>query len=184
MKDFQKFNNQTSNHYQLEKIKDFFEFVKTNFILESFTNSHYRMLITIPELNVYKEKSWKVDIWIADELFHYLHPFLFYGIFDKKLNTYQLQVLAEIIKIHSSPDLRKEFYIQEFIDHYPASLSYQQKNKIRKYFIHYLQLFEQQGKIQNKVLNLSSNQIFDIQELNYSHSTIAVFEIVDVRFIT
>ena len=42
------------------------------------------MLVTIPEVFVSKSEQniWNVEIWIAEELFDYLHPFLFQDLFS------------------------------------------------------------------------------------------------------
>jgi len=40
----------------------------------------------------------------------------------------------------------------------------------------------QQQKLQNKVLDLSSNDILDIYDLNTSHLNIAVFESINIKF--
>jgi hypothetical protein len=98
------------------------------------------MLVTVPEVIVYKSEQniLMVEIWIAEELFDYLHPFIFYDFFHQKLTKHQFQVLFEIIKNFSSIYFRKEFNITQFLDNYPAVLSNQQKRQIREYFIHYL----------------------------------------------
>ena len=142
--------------------------VKTNFVIESFSNKHYRMLITIPEVSVYKSEQniLMVEIWIAEELFHYLHPFLFSDIFQQKLTRQQFQVLFEIIKTYSSIDLRKEFNITQFLDNYSSVLSNQYKRQIKEYFIQYLKVLYQEGKLQDKVLDLSSNKVLPITNLN------------------
>jgi hypothetical protein len=44
-----------------------------------------------------------------------------------------------------------------------------QKKQIKKYFISYLQIFHQHKKIQDKVLDLSSQKIFKIQDLDTSY---------------
>jgi hypothetical protein len=124
-----------------------------------------------------------VEIWIADELFDYLHPFLFNDFFQQKLTKHQFQVLFEIIKNHSSIHLRKEFNITQFLDNYPSVLSNQHKRQIQEYFIHYLKILHQEGKLQDKVLDLSSNKVFQITDLNSYHSQIAVFENIKVQFL-
>ncbi len=93
--------------------------------MENFVNDsidHYRMLVTIPEVFLTKSEQniWNVEIWIAEELFDYLHPFLFQDFFSKKLPKDQFQVLFELIKVYSSSDIRKEFHIQHFLDNYPS----------------------------------------------------------------
>ena len=142
------------------------------------------MLVTIPEVFVSKSEQniWNVEIWIAEELFDYLHPFLLPNFFQTKLTRDKFQVLFEVIKVYSSTDIRKEFHIQPFLDNYPSILSGKQKKKIKGYFIHCLQVLNQQHKLQDEVLDLSSNKILKIHDLNISHSNIAVFENIDIKF--
>jgi hypothetical protein len=142
------------------------------------------MLVTIPEVFIAKSEQniWNVEIWIAEELFDNLHPFLLPNLFQEKLTKDKFQVLFEIIKVYSSNDIRKEFHIQEFLDNYPSILSNKQKKQIKEYFIYYLQVFREQQKLQDKVLDLSSNKILDIYDLKTSHLNIALFENIDVKF--
>lgn len=185
LRDFLKYNNLTPNYYQVKKLKTFFDLVKKNFVIESFSDKHYRMLVTVPEVFVYKSEQniLMVEIWIAEELFDYLHPFIFSDFFHQKLTKHQFQVLFEIIKNFSSIYLRKEFNITQFLDNYPAVLSNQHKRQIREYFIHYLKILHQEEKLQDKVLDLSSNKVFQITDLNSSCSQIAVFENIKVKFL-
>lgn len=175
LRDFLQFNNQSSSSYQLNKLKEFFDLVRQNFVIESFYDSHYRMLVTIPEVYLDQDKIGSeliVDIWIAEELFDYFHPFLFpefSKFFDERLNDRQFQVAFEIIKNFSSHDVRKEFDIQKFLDQYPSKLNGSQKKEIKIYFGDYLRLLEKEGKIHHQVLDLSKNRFFNIQELNTSH---------------
>jgi hypothetical protein len=53
---------------------------------------------------------------------------------------------------------------------------------MKEYFIDYLQVLNQQQKLQDKVIDLSSNKILDIYDLNTSHLNIAVFESLDIKF--
>ena len=184
LRNFLKYTRKTSNQYQLNKLKEFFDLVKENFVIESFSDTHYRRLVTIPDVVIYKSEQniWNVEIWIAEELFDYLHPFLFQNLFDKKLTKDQFQVLFQVIKVYSSSDKRKEFHIQNFLDNYPSILSSQRKKKIKEYFIHYLQLLNQQHKLRDKVIDLSSNESLKIHHLNISHLNIAVFENIDIKF--
>ena len=92
-------------------------------------------------------------------------------------------MLFEIIKNYSSIHFRKEFNITQFLDNYPSVLSNQHKRQIQEYFIHYLKILHQEEKLQDKVLDLSSNKVFQITNLNSSYSQIAVFENIKVRFL-
>ena len=185
LRDFLNYNNLTPNYYQVKKLKTFFDLVKNNFVIESFSDKHYRTLVTVPEVSVHKSEQniLMVEIWIAEDLFDYLHPFLFSDVFQQKLTKHQFQVLFEIIKTYSSIHLRKEFNITQFLDNYPSVLSNQHKRQIQEYFIHYLKILHREGKLQDKVLDLSSNKVFQITDLNSSHSQIAVFESIKVKFL-
>ena len=186
LREFLKYINKRTNQYQLNKARTFFDLIKENFVIESFSDSNYRMLVTIPEVKVIKSQQniWNVEIWIAEELFHYLHPFIFSDLFETKLSKHQFQVLFEIIKVYSSNDTRKEFHIKRFIDNYSSSLNSKQKKQIKEYFIYYLQTLNQQQKIQDKFIDLdsSSTKVLNISDLNNSHLNIAVFETIDITF--
>ena len=132
LRDFLNYNNLTPNYYQVKKLKTFFDLVKNNFVIESFSDKHYRTLVTVPEVSVHKSEQniLMVEIWIAEDLFDYLHPFLFSDVFQQKLTKHQFQVLFEIIKTYSSIHLRKEFNITQFLDNYPSVLSNQHKKQI------------------------------------------------------
>ncbi len=67
-------------------------------MIEYFTDKSYRMLVTIPEVFVYKSKQniWLIESWIAEELFEYLHPFIFPDFFRKKLTEDEFKVLFNI----------------------------------------------------------------------------------------
>ena len=185
LRDFLKYNNLTPNHYQMKKLKDFFDMIKKNFVIDSFSDTYYRMLVTVPEMKVYKSQQniLMVDIWIADELFYCLHPFLFSDVFKQKCNEHQFQVLFEIIQNYSSNHIIKEFNITQFLDNYPSVLSNQHKRRIREYFVQYIKLLYQDERIHNKLLDLSSNCVLQITDLNSSHSQFAVYENINVKFI-
>ena len=185
LRDFLNYNNQVYNSYQVKKLKSFFDLVKTNFVIESFSNKDYRILVTIPEVFVHKSEQniLMVEIWLAEDLFEYLHPFLFSDVFQQKLTKHQFQVLFEIIKTYSSIHLRKEFNITQFLDNYPSVLNNQHKRQIKEYFIHYLKILHQEGKLQDKVLDLSSNKVLPITHLNSTSSQLAVFENINVQFL-
>ena len=57
LRDFLNYNNTNNNYYQVNKLKTFFDLVKKNFVIESFSDKHYRMLVTIPEVLVYKSEQ-------------------------------------------------------------------------------------------------------------------------------
>ena len=66
---------------------------------------------------------------------------------------------------------------------YPSVLSNQHKTQIQQYFIQYLKVLQQEGKLQDKVLDLSSNKFLTIHDLNSSYVQIAVFENINLQFL-
>jgi hypothetical protein len=186
LRDFLNYASKASNQYQLIKLKEFFNVLSQNLVIECFTDKSYRMLVTIPESRVYKSKQniWLVDLWIAEELFDYLHPFIFSDFFNKKLTMDEFQVLFEIVKTFSSSNIRKEFNIQEFLHSYPSTLNNKRKKTINEYFIRYIKIFHEQQKLQNHVLLLPSNQTCNINQLNSTHlyQKLVIFESIDVIF--
>ena len=57
-------------------------------------------MLTIPEINLQKGKqnSWTVEVWIADELFYYAHPFVLPDLFQRKLTKHQFEVQVQVLK--------------------------------------------------------------------------------------
>ena len=189
VQDFLHYTKRSNNYYQLDKLIKFFDQLQQNSLIQVFSDNAYRGIVTIPEVNLFKTsyQSWLAEIWMAEELFTYLHPFLFNDFFQDKLTKYQFQVLFEIVKVFSSSNVRKEFNIQQFIHSYPSTLNGKLKIKIKEHFIQYLQVLEKQPKIKAKVLLLPSNEIHNIHQLTYNHlrknKTIVAFEIIDIKFI-
>jgi hypothetical protein len=188
---FLKYKNPTvksTNYYQLNKYIRFFGQLQRNSLIQYFTDNYYRGLVTVPEVKLYKnnEKAWVVEIWLAEELFNYLHPFIFEDLFKKKLTKDQFQVLFEIIQIYSSEDFRKEFHFKQFLNTYKSSCSYQRKTKIKQYFIQDLFMLQKQKKINEQVLLLPWNQVYQINKLTTSHlsknKTIVAFEYIHIKF--
>ena len=58
------------------------------------------------------------------------------------------------------------------------------RNKIRipKIYIDKVTILKKEEKIQDKVLDISSNKLLDMDELKISHSKIAVFETINIQF--
>jgi len=140
------------------KLKKFFDVLKKNLVIEYFTDKSYRMLVTIPEAFVYKSEQniWIAEIWIAEELFEYLHPFIFPDFFKKRLTVDEFKVLFEIISIFSLNSTRKEFNIQQFLDSYPSNINGTRQKKIKEFFIKYLKILQEESKIRDEILFSSS----------------------------
>ena len=79
---FLKYQNpmvKSTNYYQFDKIKTFLRERQKNSLIEFFSDQYYRGLVTIPLSYVYQneQNTWVAEVWIAEELFYYAHPFLF-----------------------------------------------------------------------------------------------------------
>ena len=122
VKTFLEFLDLSPSHYRLKKLVGFFDDLQNNSLIKFYTNTAYRSLVTIPEVNLYKatNKSWIAEIWIAQELFDYPHPFLFPCLSESKLSKHQLEVRFEVIQVFSSLEIEKKFLIKEFLENYSA----------------------------------------------------------------
>jgi hypothetical protein len=142
------------NHYQLGKAIDFFNSLEHNPVFKWISDKGYRMLVTIPEASVLKiQKQWIAEVWIADEIFNYLEPFIFTDHFKQtKMTTDEFSVLFQIIQKLSVSNIGKEFDIPRFFDSYPSKLNGTRKKNMKQRFLHYIKDLQQEGKIQEQVL--------------------------------
>jgi hypothetical protein len=127
VQDFLKYKNpgcKSTNQYQMKKLLDFFSELQKNSLVTSFSDNHFRSLITIPEVVTEKSKQncWVVKIWVANELFNYQYPFLFPNFFNKKMKKDEFEVRFKLLQVFSSTDISKEFFIKEFFDSYPSAV--------------------------------------------------------------
>lgn len=140
LQDFLKYQNpnvKSSNHYQIKKLIEFFSKLQGSSLIQFFSDSYYRSLVTIPEVKFQKGKhnSWIATVWIAEELFYYTHPFLLPNLFMTKSTKHNFDVQFKVIQVFCSVDIEKKFFIREFFDSYPSTLNNQQKTKIKNSFI-------------------------------------------------
>lgn len=138
VKYFLTYINLSPNYYKLKKLVEFFDNLQDNSLIKFFRNNYYRSLVTIPQVKLYKAKtkSWIAEIWIAEELFYYPHPFLFPpGLLKLKVSKHQLEVQFKVVQVFSSFEIEKTFLIKEFFKNYSATLTNREKTLIKKYFI-------------------------------------------------
>ena len=64
----------------------FFEELQKNSLIQFFSDTKYRSLVTIPEVLFDKGKQ---NSWIAEELFYYPHPFILPDLLKAKLTKYE-----------------------------------------------------------------------------------------------
>lgn len=168
IKDFLTFTNQSDNYYQLGKLVRFFNDLQKNSLIQFFSNKRYRSLVTIPEidLNKGKKNSWIAEVWIAEELFSYAHPFLFPDLLNRKLTKHQFEVQFYVIKVYSSIDIEKKFIIKEFFENYPSAITNQQKKAMKEYFIQLIQLFVDSDLIEPNCKIILDNKLYSTNQLN------------------
>ena len=104
VQDFLRYTGEAYNYYQLKKLVEFFEELQINSLIKFFSDTQYRSLVTIPEVQLEKEKqnTWIANVWRAEELFDYAHPFLFPDLLKRKLTKHQFEVQFKVIQVFSS----------------------------------------------------------------------------------
>ena len=193
VREFLKFAHpvRTMSQYQLDKAKHFFNYLKHNIIFEFLSDKNYRMLVTVPEASAQKvQNRWIAQVWIADELFNYLEPFLFTDYFKQKtLTTDEFSVLFHIIQNFSVHKLMKQFDIPRFLDSHDSKLNGTRKKKIKDLFIRYIKILQQEGKIQEQVvfplLSMSNPKwLIKISDLKPERlmEPFVIFEVLEVSF--
>lgn len=81
LRDFLQFQNpvvKSTNHYQLEKVKNFLQQLQTGVFLTSFDDTYFQSLVAIPQVKFEKcpkQKCWIGKVSLVEELFSYTYPF-------------------------------------------------------------------------------------------------------------
>jgi len=165
--DFLKYKKVSDNFYQLKKLVIFFYELQTNSLIQFFSDTHFRSLVTIPEVNLDKDKpnGWIAEVWIAEELFYYAHPFLFPDLVKRKLRKYQFEVQFKIIQVFCSVEVEKTFLIKEFFQNYPSTLTNKQKTEIKEYFIELIKVFEKHQLIESNYKIIRDGKIYQTEQL-------------------
>jgi hypothetical protein len=112
-----------------------------------------------------RQNSWIAKVWIAEELLYYNHPFLFPDFLQRKPTKHEFEVQFKVIQVFSSVDLEKTFYIKEFFQNYPSTLTNQQIAKIKKYFIQLIQIFQEHKLVDSNYKIISNGKLYDKDEL-------------------
>ena len=191
VREFLYFTNPTTkvNQYQLDKAIDFFNSLEHNLVLKFLSDKDYRMLITIPEAYATKvQNQWMAEVWVADEIFNYLGPFLFSDYFKQsKMSVDEFSVSFQIIQNFSVTNLRKEFDISKL---FTSKLNGTRKKKIKDFFLRYIRDLQEEGKIQKQVLfpsqtQFNSNRLINISDLKPEHlvEPFVIFEVLQLNFV-
>lgn len=163
---------QPTNQYQLAKIKDFFQQLQIGTLITSFSNTKFQSLIAVPRVEFEKCPKQKYligNVWMVQDLFYYQYPFYLPNLFQKKLSRDEFRVRFRFVQVFSSINLEKEFLIKKFIDTYPSTISNQQKNYIKAYFIEVVQILKQQDIIDDNYKTISKGRFYSTKELTISN---------------
>lgn len=180
------------NFRQVGKAAVFFDALKNNIVMNFLSDHYYRMLVSIPESKVSKvNQRWIATVWVADELFDYLEPFLFSDHFKgKRMTTYEFAVLFEIIQKFSVDKIGKEFNISRFLDSYTYQLGGARRKKMKEWFIFYFNKLYQEGKIQEQVVfpllsESNPKRLIKVFDLNLTRliEPFVVYEALEVSFL-
>jgi len=164
---FLEYTNESKNHHQLTKILDFFYELQANSMIQYFSKSHYRSLVTIPDvkLSVGKQNRWMAEVWVAEELFDCVYPFLFPHVFQQKLLKHEFEVVFYITQIFASEDLEKTFCIKDYFQNYPSRLSYSDKSKIKFFFIEMIEKLKKEDLIEDSYVIVKKGYSFKTKKL-------------------
>lgn len=120
-----------TNYYQIRKVVDFLKYLqRLPPVLEDFSTESFRSILIFPYLEVRKEKSWKVELAIAEKVYFYRYPFYFPQNFLTYDNAYDLRAKIFFLLSFSTTELSKEFQIQEVFDQ--VGISRQKMTRLRK----------------------------------------------------
>ena len=120
-----------TNYYQIRKVVDFLKSLqRLPPVLEDFSTESFRSILIFPYLEVRKEKSWNVELAIAEKVYFYRYPFYFPQEFLTYDNAYDLRAKIFFLLSFSTTSLNKEFQIQEVLDQ--VGISRQKITRLRK----------------------------------------------------
>ncbi|CAN0433531.1 unnamed protein product [Ectocarpus fasciculatus] len=161
--------NSQNEYYKMQKTRDFFRDLQQNLFMRCFTDDYFKSLVTIPKIEVYKckkSKCWLTRILLLEQLFDYQYPFKYPDLFETesiKLNRDQYLVRFQFIRVFSSKNATKNFYLREFFQQHPVS---NKRNRdIKRIFIELTQEFYQFGLIDSKVKLMLHNYYINIENL-------------------
>jgi hypothetical protein len=87
----------------------------------------------------------------------------------EKLTKDEFEVQFKVIQVFSSVNLEKKFFIKEFLDSYSAVLSNQQRTKIKKLLLQFVDLLKEHDLIESNLKIISDGFFVDRDELTVSN---------------
>jgi hypothetical protein len=154
-----------TNYYQIRKVVDFLKSLqRLPPILEDFSTESFRSILIFPYLKVRKEKSWNVELAIAEKVYFYRYPFYFPQEFLTYDDVYDLRAKIFFLLSFSTTELKKEFPIQEVFDQ--VGISRQKLTKLRKSVLVIFKDAQNLKLIEPRfTLLMKTNKIKDVEKL-------------------
>lgn len=184
LQDFLKFQTKSTGHYHVAKVKNFFEELQSNFLITSFSDSHFQSLVTIPQVTFEKtnQNFWIAKIWIVEELFYYHYPFMLPNFFIGETTKDRFAVQFKMIQTFSSVEIEKIFLIQQFFQDYPSALSNQRKAQMKQYFIELVQILQEYDLIETNYKVISNGKAHSTDQLNTANISegFIIYEKLDI----
>jgi len=104
-----------------------------------------------------KQKFWIGRVWVVKELFYYNYPFCLPDFFQQKLTKDDFAVRIEVLKVFSSMEFEKKFFVREFLDSY--HISNQRITNIKRYFIQLIKVLEEYDLIESNYKMISNKRL-------------------------
>lgn len=163
--DFLEFIGASKNHYQLQKLGKFFKYLQTlPPMLSTISNLCFQSVNIFPYIKVFKQKSWYVQLAIAEEFYFYKYPFYFPKPFLNYQNKYQLQVQLNFLFAFSVKEIEKVFDVEKFLDQFDISNS--NLRRVKSYLLQTLLLAQDFKLIENQFqLVLKTNRVKTVTKL-------------------
>jgi hypothetical protein len=182
--DFLKFQDETYSYYKFKKLKEFFDNLQTNFIIQKFSDSYFQSLVSVPKVEFLKEKrSVITKIWIVDDLFYYQYPFSFPDFKTTNLGKHEFTVLSYIVTTFTSTiSISKNYDVNQFIRSC-STLSNKDTRLIKEYFIKYIKKFVDYNLIENNILLLNNKRFCTVEELTTQNilEGFTVYELLEFK---
>lgn len=154
-----------TNYYQMRKVVDFLKSLqRLPPILKDFSTESFRSILIFPYLKVRKEKSWNVELAIAEKVYFYRYPFYFPQEFLTYDDVYDLRAKIFFLLSFSTTELKKKFPIQEVFDQ--VGISRQKLTKLRKSILVIFKDAQNLKLIEPRfTLLMKTNKIKDVEKL-------------------
>ena len=175
LRDFLEFQDPTikpTNHYQLEKIKEFLKKLQKGVLSTYFSDTSFQSLVAMPQVKLekcLKQKCWVGTVCLVEELFYYKYPFCLPDFFKQKYTKHEFEVRVKVFKTFSSINTEKLFLIKDFFQNYKSILSNQQKTKMKTYFIELVKVLQDHNLIEDNYKIIWNGSFCDTKELNINN---------------